>query len=201
MSALLIKASAQRQVGFEQFYYAPNDRGAILVSKVFYENNKNIYTEARYNYEEPGTFSLIAGKKFSQKKALEYTVTPFAGAAIGEFKGFIAGLKTEVGFKKIYFSSESQYSFSFKDNNNSFFYSWLEAGCRAGSHLYAGVAMQLNVAAGTGAQAEPGVCVTFLVKKWTFPVYAFRAVNGNIYTVVGLNYELSLLKNKPVSKK
>ncbi len=201
MSVLLTRAGAQKQIGLEQFYYASNERSASLVSKVFYKNNKNLYTEARYNYEAPGTFSLIAGKDFPQKKEVEYTVTLFAGVALGEFKGFIAGLKTEIGFKKIYFSSESQYSFSIINNNNSFFYSWLEAGCRAGSHLYTGVAMQLNAAAGTGAQVEPGISITFLVKKWTFPIYMFHTANGNMYTVVGVNYDLSLLKNKPVLKK
>ena len=82
----LNKARAQSHGRIEQYYYT-GAGGSTLVPKIFYENNKKWYGEARYNYEELRTFSFIAGKVFSNEDVVSYSFTPVAGVVIGKFNG------------------------------------------------------------------------------------------------------------------
>src|SRR5450755_630836 len=99
---------SQSHGGIEQYYYAGAGVSTI-VPKVYYESPHNWYSEVRYNYEELQTVSFNAGKIFSHKKLLSYSVTPFAGIVLGRLNGGTLGLNIKMDYKSLFFSSESQY--------------------------------------------------------------------------------------------
>ncbi|MEO5684695.1 MAG: hypothetical protein ABIQ88_18785 [Chitinophagaceae bacterium] len=198
---LLTTANAQGYGGIEQYYYASGSGSAGLVPKIFYQTSKNWYAEARYNYEEAKTFSMVAGKAFSGENMPGCSVTPMAGFATGQFNGLLLALKTELNFKKLFFFSESQYNYAVRNRYSSFIYSWVDAGYKINDQLSAGTAMQVNISAETGKQLEPGVFIEFSYKKWTFPVYIFNTAAKDRYAVVGVSYELIPFKNSGQQKK
>src|SRR4026208_290372 len=75
-------AQSQQHGGFEQYYYTGTGVSTI-VPRIYYTSAHNWYGEVRYNYEELQTVSFNAGKMFSNKKALFYSVTPYAGVVLG----------------------------------------------------------------------------------------------------------------------
>jgi len=188
---LVSKAATQNQShgGIEQSCYVGKGIQTTMIPKIYYENNNKWYAEARYNYEEQQTFSLIAGKVFSKKSNLSYSVTPMAGFAVGNFNGALLGMKIEMEHNNLFFSSESQYGFSVRTRREDFFYSWSDAGYQVRSWIYAGLAMQLTITNEASEHMEPGIFIGFPFKKWTFPVYIFNPAGKNMYAVLGITYE------------
>jgi len=113
---------AVAQIGFEQYYYVTHNQVMAPVSVVNYESSKNLYVEARHNYDEINTFSLYLGETFSGKGKIEYSITPMIGALVGKMKGGSLGVNALVEHKTLFFSTQSQYTFSRKEREENFFF-------------------------------------------------------------------------------
>jgi len=185
--------SSQSHGGFEQYYYA-GDGVSTIVPRIYYESPHNWYGEVRYNYEALQTISLNAGKIFSHKKELFYSFTPFAGIVLGRLNGGTVGSNIKMEYKNLFFSSESQYTFSFEKKDADFYFNWSEAGYQLTSLLYAGVALQITHAYERRSNLEPGVMMGFTYRNWTFPLYAFDPVGSNKNFVLGINWEWKSVK-------
>lgn len=190
--SMAFSAAQAQQGGFEQYLYAKNKEGVQLVPMLHYQSTKNWYTEARYNYEDTATVSLYGGKIFSKdKNKLSYSMLPLAGVVLGRFKGGSLGLNINIEYKKLFFCSQSQYTFSVKDKFDNFFYSWSEAGYEIWNWLYVGVAVQHTHMYDTKFElGEKGFVVGISVQKWVFPLYIFNPLNNGQYFVLGINRTL-----------
>ena len=179
-------ASAQSEGGLEQYCYVKKGSSSILSPIVHYQY-RTWYGEARHNYEDVGTSSIYIGKIFSNQNNVSYSITPIVGAVMGKYKGGSIGLKISVDYKNLFFSSESQYTFSSNELYKNFLYSWSELGYQPLTWMYAGLALQQTHLLKTEKTFETGVVVGFLVGKWTFPLYSFSPISRERYFVLGMN--------------
>jgi hypothetical protein len=180
---------AQSKVLVEQYAYTGSGLPVYVSPIAHIETSRNWYLEARYNYEDMGTFSMYAGKTFSWEKKAEYTFTPLIGFMAGNMQGLSTGLNMEISRNAFYFAAQSQFSTSLQDYSNHFFFSWSEAGIETTDWMYAGLSMQYTQSFGTRPLFEPGVLVAFTFKQWTFPLYAFNVTDNSPYFILGMNYE------------
>jgi len=173
-------------MGFEEFCYTGQPLASALVSRAWYQGDDKWYGEVRYNYEEVQTLSLYGGKTFSRKEDLSWSFTPFAGLVMGKLKGGSGGVNLSLEYKKLIFSSTSQYTFSAEDRYCNFFFSWSELGCQVSEGFYAGLAMQQTRLYKTAVKWEPGIQLGFSFKKWTIPFYIFNPTSNKKYFVSGV---------------
>lgn len=182
-------ANSQQRSGVEEFFYIGHNVASTVVPRVYYQDYKGWYTEARLNYEEERTCSLYGGKTFSKRRDLSWSVTPVAGLVWGKLKGGAVGVDLALDYGKLTFCSASQYTFSKDDRRSDFFYSWSELGCQWTGHFYTGLALQQNRLPGAGLNWDPGLQVGFLINKWTFPLYIFDPVGTKRHFVLGVTRE------------
>lgn len=180
---------AQKRGGVEQYYYGGEPGMSAIVPKIYYQNKKNWYAELRYNYEEIESISLNIGKAFSAQRQVSYTVTPIAGIITGRLTGVSLGLNAEAEYKSVFFSAESQYTFSSAGKDGYFFYNWSELGYALTDNLYGGFALQLTRLYKTSNAWEPGIMAGVIFNNWIFPVYMFNPLDKNRYFVLGINIE------------
>ena len=190
---VMFQAAQAQQGGFEQYLYARNKEALQVVPLLHYQNNKNWYAEGRYNYEDTATASFYGGKIFSKEnKKTSYSMLPLAGVVLGKFKGGSLGLNINVEYKKIFFSAQSQYTFSTKDHTKNFFYSWSEAGYKIWNWLYVGSAIQhTHMYDTTFKLGEKGLIVGLSMGSWVFPLYIFNPSTNNQYFILGINRTLN----------
>jgi hypothetical protein len=188
MNALIVRSQTSAVV--EHYYFTrASESAAMMTPMANFTTSKNWYGEARYNFDELNTFSLYAGKKFSGNGNLSWEATPLIGGLIGQMNGGSVGIHFGMDFRKLFFASQSQYSFSVENNIDRYFYNWSEVGYNATSWLYAGLAVQQTNIYRTIGKLEPGCMIGFSVKNWTIPIYAFNAANDERYFVLGLNWQ------------
>jgi hypothetical protein len=186
---------AQSRGGVGQYYYVRTNEASTIVPVAYYQFNNKWYGEARYNYDELKTFSIYAGRTFSNKGEFYYSATPVIGGLMGAMNGGSLGVNFDLGYKKLFFTSQSQYSFSMEERRNQFFFNWSELAYQALPWFYAGVGMQqTNVYQATG-KFEPGLLVGFSVKNWNFPLYVFSPSANNRYFILGINWEWEHIKS------
>ncbi len=185
----LVCACAQSKAGVEQYCFRGSNLNYIIMPVAHFQNAKNWYGEARYNYEDEKTFSLYVGKTFSNDDVLSYSFTPLAGGAAGLFNGISAGLNMTLDYKNFFFSSQSQYSLSTDHYKNNFYYNWSEIGYQPVNFFYTGVSLQQTNSFQSRTKLEPGVLVGFAFKKFSVPLYWFNLSNSSRYFMVGFNFE------------
>jgi len=184
LSGLLLKGFSQSNGAFEQVYYLGENRPFYWVPVVSYCTSDNWYFEARGNYEAINSASLYFGKAFSKKGLIAYSITPIAGLVFGEFNGGSVGANVEMDYKKISFSSQSQYTFSMENRAENFSYSWSDLTYQLTGWASAGVSLQQ-----TKGLFEKGILVRGVYKNLSIPIYVFNPAASDRYFVVGLNLE------------
>ena len=183
------KANAQMQAGVGQYVYMSGKQALTLVSVVYCQTRKNWYMEGRYNYEALKTISLYAGKTFEKKSKLSYSATPVIGAVIGRFNGGSAGANSELDYKRLFFSSQCQYTFSTQDRTEDFFYSWSDLSYQMVNNIYSGISIQQTNLYKVKYKLEKGFFLKGIINKWTFPLYVFNPASNERYYVLGLTYD------------
>jgi len=185
---IAVQARTQGTGGFEQLYYLRSNEAGAVVPMAYYTTTNNWYGEARYNYDETQTLSLYAGKTFSRKGAFSYSATPVIGGLMGRINGGSIGMNMDFGFENVFFSTQSQYTFSLEQRTNKYFFNWSELGYQALPWLYGGMALQQTNVYQAAGKFEPGCMLGFSVRNWTVPVYVFNQAGGDPYFVLGVNW-------------
>ena len=181
-------AFSQKQVGMEQYYYWEEKTAGIIVPKFYYQSPKNWYGEMRYNYEALQTASVHFGKKFDFKKIPALQIAPVGGIIFGRLNGGSAGAIVEINLHKFCFSSEPQYVFSFRQEEQNYFYSWTELSYEVFSFFYAGLALQQTKSFSLPNVLEPGIMTGFTIKKFDIPIYCFNPTSAYKNFVLGVNW-------------
>lgn len=182
-------ASCQQRTGVEEFFYIGHNTPSTVVPRIYYQDYRGWYGEARYNYEEAQTFSIYGGRTFSRRKDLSFSITPVAGLVWGKLKGGSVGANLELDYGNLIFCSSSQYTFSPEDQRSDFFYVWSELGCQLTGNIYTGLALQQTRLLRTNWNWDPGLQIGFLINKWTFPLYIFDPMAGKRHFVLGVTRE------------
>lgn len=182
------KAYSQK-VNFEQYYFSGDKQQHTSPTIVSYRAAHNWYNEARFNYEDFNTASLYTGRSFSHNGNISYEAIPLAGAVFGRFNGGSLGLNINISSKKIFLSSQAQYTFSVQNKNLNYFYNWSELTLETTDWLYAGIVSQQTIISNNLPGIENGVVIGFSLKKFTFPVYIFTPQKEKAFIMFGLNWE------------
>lgn len=192
-------AICQQRTGVEEFFYIGHDRPSTVVPRVWYQDNKGWYGEARLNYEEEQTVSLYGGKIFSRRDVVSFSFMPVAGLVWGQLKGGSLGANLTFDYRCFSFSSASQYTFSQQDPRSDFFFAWSELGAQVTESIYTGLALQQTRNFGEAVHWDPGLEIGFLIRGWTFPVYIFDPMGNNRHFVLGVTREWSR-QQRPLRK-
>jgi hypothetical protein len=194
---IFIASGAAAQIGIEQYYYMTHIQVAAPVSVVNYNSPKNLYVEARHNYDAINTFSLYLGETFSGKGKLEYSITPMMGVLVGKLKGGSIAVNALVERKTLFFSTQSQYTFSHKEREENYFFAWSELGYQPCSWLFFGLSTQHTYIHKVNSwESEPGILLGFSIGKWSFPIYSFNTMSDTRYFVAGINFKGGLSNRK-----
>jgi hypothetical protein len=190
----LYATASMAQAGFEQYYYLQRNMPPAVVPIIQIQNEYNWYAEVRYNYEEKDSFSAYGGKTFSHTSGLlEYSYTPIIGGVIGRFKGGSLGLDTSLDYKNLFFTAETQLTFSFNNHYSDFFFGWYDLGYSPLEWLWFGWSLQQTLyTLPQDNLMESGLMIGFNVGNWTFPVYMFNMFDTNPYVVLGITHVLDL---------
>lgn len=189
LSELWHSAHTQTHAGAEQYYYMGEKQTFTIVPIVYFQTKKNWYIEGRYNFEANRTMSVYAGKTFEKKSAVSYSVSPVIGAVIGRFNGGSIGANGEADYKRYFFSSQLQYTFSMKNKTENFIYSWSDFSYRALNNIYAGFSVQQTNLYKEQCKLEKGVFIKALFDEWSLPLYVFNPAAKERYFVLGLSFD------------
>lgn len=189
LSGLLLKGFSQSNGTYEQYYYLGENRSFCWVPTVTYHTPDDWYIEARGNYEAINSASLYLGRTFKKKASVSYSIIPIAGLVIGRLNGGSVGANVALDYKKISFTSQSQYTFSIESRATNFTYSWSDLTYQLKDWVSAGVSLQQ-----TRGVYEKGILVRGVYKNLSIPVYVFSPATSERYFVLGLNVEWSLKK-------
>jgi hypothetical protein len=189
---------AQSCIGFEQYFYTDKNGPQAIVPVIYFQDEHNLYVESHINYEQLHTLSIYAGKNFSGEKKFSYSATPMIGVVAGSLKGAVLALNAEINYKKISFTSQSQYFFSFQNNNAGFLFTWTDLYYRLIGKLFIGLSVQHTMPDNACMKFEPGLFTKVGVGNWYFPLYCFIPASENNYLILGVerNFICSVKKNK-----
>jgi hypothetical protein len=185
--------TAQSKWGFEDYHYLDQPANSAIVPVVHFQTPKELYAELRYNYEAGQTLTLLGGKTWQGGSMISYVITPMAGFSAGMFTGFTFGVNADVGWKHLYFSSQTQQSVTTDKNNSGFFFSWSELGVEIAGQFFGGAAIQYTRQEGCTV-LDPGIVAGCRIKKFSFPCYVFNPFRRDTHIVLGINYEWSFNK-------
>jgi hypothetical protein len=186
---------SQAKSGLENYNQLSGRSEYLWMPIMHYQANNGIYGEFRYNYEDANTVSLFAGKLFEGGKGIEYSFVPMLGFSSGNFTGASVALNSDIEWKRLYFSSQSQFSIATNKGINNFFFSWSEAGINFSDIFFAGTALQFTYQQ-KRSKVDPGLVAGFDIKNFSIPVYVFNPFNSDNYFIVGLNFEFNFKRRK-----
>lgn len=189
LSGWWLSGHAQPQGGEDQYYYLTPAKTFTLVPVVYYQTNDNWYMEGRYNYEALKTFSFYAGRTFGKQATFSYSVSPVAGLVVGEYRGASLGANVECDYKKVFLSSQFQYTFSWQNRKEDFVYSWTDLSYQLSKKIYLGLSLQQTNVYNEQPRLEHGFFTKAVFKKWSVPLYVFQPEKDERYYVLGLSRE------------
>lgn len=182
-------AAAQSKTGIENYTMLSSGEEYVWMPVLHHQGKKGFYAEMRYNYEASRTVSVYAGKSFSNKGAILYSITPMAGFVFGEYTGASAAMNGELEYRKFFFSSQAQYTVNKDDRADNFFFNWSELGYQPVKWFYAGISTQLTQLHKTSLVPEYGLMIGLVIKKITIPVYVFNPLGKKKNYIIGINAE------------
>ena len=188
-------AFPQAKSGVENYNMLSQGKEYLWMPIIHYQAKNGVYAELRYNYEDVQTLSFYGGKTFAGGKAMEFSLTPMIGFSTGKFTGVSLANNVELEWRKVYLSSQSQYSVATKKGIDDFFFSWSEIGYNITDIFFAGAAIQYTLQDGLH-QADPGFVAGFNFRDVSIPLYVFSPFRSGQYFVVGLNYEFDFKKKR-----
>jgi hypothetical protein len=148
-------AAEEWTLGVSGFLFDPPDDDVFL-SPIVEADRGVLHLEARYNYEDLETGSAFVGRTFEFGKDVAWTVVPLLGLVLGQTDGLAPGVKLDVGWRKLAFSTESEVVIPFEDAGASFVYSWLQGTVAATEGLRLGVVGQRTKTYETGLEFQRG---------------------------------------------
>ena len=181
--------AAQSKSGIENYNFFGSGQAYVWMPVLHHQGKNGVYTELRYNYEDLKTASVYLGKNFGKESKVSYSITPMVGWVFGNFNGGALAMNMDIEYKKIFISTQNQYTISKDDINNNFFFNWTELAILPKPWFYAGISTQQTKMHGAAFENEYGLLAGFVIKKITIPVYVFNPLNTNRNFIIGINAE------------
>jgi len=154
------------------FYIIPDD---FFILPVYQGDLDRFHMEMRYNYEDRQSFSLWFGYNFSGGNNFEYTITPMAGAVMGNTNGLAPGLEITLGFYGFELYAESEYIFDMDAREDNFYYNWTDLSYSPLDWMWFGLSIQRTKLYQTDLEIQRGLLLG--------GGYKWFGINGYLYNI------------------
>lgn len=159
--------------GASAFVFAPPDDDAFL-SPILEADRGALHLEARYNYEDLETGSIFVGRTFQLGGDESTTVVPVIGLVLGRTDAIAPGLKLDLAWRGLAFSTESEVIVDLEDSDASFVYTWLEGTLGVTEGLRLGFVAQRSKTYETGLDIQRGPMIELSRAKGWLGFYWFN---------------------------
>lgn len=180
---------AQAKGGIEQYQYLGKGTSNSIVPILHFQDSKGWYGEARYNYDESNTFSLLGGRSIQLGKNDYSSVVPMIGISLGDLEGITIACNYTYQRNLFFFNSQSQYTFSVNSKNADFFFNWSEIGIQPKNWIFGGLSVQYLKQSSYKNTVDPGIVIGFNWKSVSFPMYVFKNPDHEFFCILGLIWE------------
>jgi hypothetical protein len=167
-------------------YFVPEDTD--YGQPTFMADRDWLHLEGRVNYEDLGTGSLWLGYNLSFGSTVAFELTPMLGVVVGDTDGVAPGYRAAVSWRRLDFSSESEYVFDAGDSSDNFFYTWSELGWSPAEWVRLGFVVQRTKAYQTDLDVQRGFLVGFAYRNASLTTYVFNP-DRSPTVVVGLTLD------------
>lgn len=177
-------ASAPRWTGFFNVdtYLLPDDEDYL--QPTVSADRGALHLEARYNYEDLRTGSVFAGWNGNFGESVAVGVTPMLGLSFGRTAAVIPAFRAGVSFWRIEGSAEGEWAFAFDDEDDSFFYAWLEADFSLTDWMWVGISSQTTAIFGEPQETEWGPLVGFAIGPLNLSTYVFNLADSSPSVII-----------------
>jgi hypothetical protein len=169
------------------WYLLPDESDYLL--PIVMARRDRVHLEARYNYEDRDTASVLAGWLFSAGEQVEFEATPMLGAAFGGTDGVAAACTIAIGWKRLALYSENEYLAVPSDHDADFYYNWTELTVEAIDRLRVGIVTQRTRTFATDRELERGILAGATLGRFAVTGSWFEPWSGEAYGVVALAVE------------
>ena len=128
-------------------------------------DREQLHLEARYNYEDRHTTSVLAGWNFSGGEKVEWAVTPLLGVAGGDTDAILNGVEFSLAWKQLDYYLEGEAAFDLHDTDDNFVYGWSELGWSPYDWLRVGFVGQRTRVVDTGLDVQRGLMAQGIVGR------------------------------------
>ncbi|HET8948389.1 MAG TPA: hypothetical protein VFQ07_15520 [Candidatus Polarisedimenticolia bacterium] len=142
-----------------------------------------LHLEARWNYEDRGTGSALAGWNFSGGEKVEWAVTPLFGVAAGDTDAVLGGVELSLGWKRLDYYFEGEVAYDLHDSADNFVYGWSELGYRPVDWLRVGLVGQRTRVVDTGLDVQRGLLAQGIAGRFTFGADWFNPGSDDEFVV------------------
>ena len=165
-------------------YLVPDDRN--YAQPTVTADRDWLHLEARFNYEDLDTGSVWAGYNFGGGSTVAWELTPMLGGVFGNVAAMAPGYKGSVSWKRLEFSSEGEYVFGDRDEDERFFYNWSELAVAPLDWWRIGMVTQRTRAYAADRDTQRGLLVGFTFKNVDSTLYLFNPDDSEPITVVAV---------------
>ena len=118
-----------------------------------------------------------------------YAITPMAGIAYGDTKGFLPGLEITAAYGKFNLYSENEYLLDFKGRENNFFYSWTQLCAGIFKNFQAGIVAESLRLYKTKFDIQKGVYAEYAPGNFIVDVYCLNPFSKYNYWVASVSFQ------------
>ena len=162
-------------------YLLPDEEDFLL--GIVTADHGPLHLEARYNYEDRRTGSILAGWTFSGGDKVEWAVTPLFGVAAGDTDAILNGVELSLAWKQLDYYLEGEAAFDLHDTDDNFVYGWSEIGWTPIDWLRVGLVGQRTRVVDTGLDVQRGLLAQGMVGRFTFGADWFNPASDDEFVV------------------
>ena len=143
-------------------FFMPDD---FFITPIVWVKRNHLHLEARYNYEDFQTASVLGGYNFSLGDKLHLDATPLLGVSIGNTDAILPGAEFELIYWHIGLYAETEYVFDLQNSSDSYFNYWGELYYFPAEWIWFGIATQRIRVQETDLDLQRGLMLA-VQKKW-----------------------------------
>jgi hypothetical protein len=169
------------------YYIFPTDANILPI--IFTADKGILHLEARYNYEDRYSASVLGGLNFSFGKKLNVVLTPVGGIVFGRLNAAIAGLETDLNYKRLNFNSQSEWVIDFSGKEGNYIYTFMQLGMGVTSNLVLGLTAQRTRLYQTNVDLQRGVFAEYSFGKLNLSFSYFNPFSTSYFFLPIVSFE------------
>ena len=157
-------------------YQVPDDR--IYGQPTMMADRDRLHLEARFNYEDIKAGSAWVGYNLGGGEKVAWELTPLFGVVFGSVGAVAPGYRGSVSWRRLNLSSEGEYVFGSKDEEERFFYNWSELTVAPADWWRIGLVTQRTRAYAADRDIQRGILAGFSHRDIDAAIYLLNPDEG-----------------------